>query len=296
MFNGTFPMKRKTILVLPGIENLTAISGKFSSDYTVSGGRYRDLVFKFVGTDFRILFKGKDIRDFSYVWLSSCWDDRDLAYGVSLYLQKHGIPHTPVEKEGSKIVDQILFSQSGIKIPDTCFTTRITKDVVTDLVGQTCGFPAVAKDIFGSRGQYSKMIDDKESFELVMKKLHPGRRFMYQRFIPNDYDWGVLVVNGVVKSAEKSFRAAGEFRNNACRKATELFIPVGQVPELVKEMAVKASEVLGLSWSRSDIIVHKETEEPLLLEVNRFPGTTFGSGEVHAAIAYLRARINELNK
>lgn len=289
-------MKKKTILVLPGIENLATVSNEFTSDYNVTGGRFCDLVFQFVNSDLRIYFRGKDLRAFSYVWISSYWDDRDMAYGVSLYLRKHGVPHSFVEKAGSKIVDQILFTQAGIPIPDTCFSTKLSSDTVSGLVEETCGFPAIIKDIYGARGRYSKMVERMDGFESVVKKLHPCRRFMFQRFIPNEYDWGILVVDGVVQSAEKSYRAEGEFRNNACRRATEQFVPVSEVPDRVKWIAVKAAEVLGLSWSRSDIIVHKDTEEPLLLEVNRFPGTTFGSGEINAATTFLRTRIGESAK
>ena len=287
-------MRSPKVLVLPGIENLASIAKEFSPEWSIVGGRFRDITFKFDNGKTEICFKGKDLRKYEYIWLSSGWDDRDLAYAISLYLSELKIPHTPVEKAGSKIVDQVLFTMHGIPTPVTCFTTRRSAGVAFRLVRECCGFPAIVKDIYGARGRYSKMIEKNTGLESVFKKLKPGRRFMFQRFVPNEYDWGVLVVNGEVKSAEKSYRADGEFRNNACRKAKEIFIPVGDVPDDVKEIAIKAAELLGLSWSRSDIIVNKETGEPLLLEVNRFPGTTFGSGEIVAASEYLKGRLAEV--
>ena len=52
----------------------------------------------------------------------------------------------------------------------------------------------------------------------------------------NDYDWGVLVANGEVLSAEMSFPKSGEFRNNSQNGATEVFVDVNSVPARITEM------------------------------------------------------------
>lgn len=111
---------------------------------------------------------------------------------------------------------------------------------------------------------------------------------MYQQFIPNEYDWGVLVANGKVVAAEKSYPKDGEFRNNACNGAKEVFVDVKDCPDEVKEMATSAAKALDLKWCRSDIVVDKHTGKPYLLEVNRYPGITKGTDELKAVVAHLQ--------
>jgi ribosomal protein L6P/L9E len=77
-----------------------------------------------------------------------------------------------------------------------------------------------------------------------------------------------------VVSGEKSYPSRGEFRNNTCNGAEEHFVDVESIPENIRDIAVRASGLLGLSWSRADIIIDKLTGLPYLLEVNRYPGIT----------------------
>jgi glutathione synthase/RimK-type ligase-like ATP-grasp enzyme len=115
---------------------------------------------------------------------------------------------------------------------------------------------------------------------------------MFQSFIPNQYDWGILVANGEVVSGEKSYPKDGEFRNNARNGAREDFIDVEKIPQEIKDIAIRASESLGLSWSRADIIIDEKTQKPYLLEVNRYPGVTSGSDEENGAFLFLSSHID----
>ena len=56
----------------------------------------------------------------------------------------------------------------------------------------------------------------------------------------------------------------------------------------IKNIALNAGNALSLLWSRSDIIVDKNTHLPYILEVNRFPGITMGSTEVDGANNFIK--------
>jgi len=68
-----------------------------------------------------------------------------------------------------------------------------------------------------------------------------------------------------------------------------VFVETKDIPRPIQDIAIKASEILGLSWSRSDIIVDKNTDIPYLLEVNRCPGITSGTSEVFGAQQFLKS-------
>jgi len=291
-------MRKKNfkLLILPSVKNTTEVVDKFPFPVKLTKGKFKDLAFSFQDQEITISINGTDLREFSLVWLSSNWNSRDLAYAVKLYLKKYKIPCTYVEKGTSKITDQMSFSLNKIKTPKTLFlgTKKIKKNLAR--IEEFCGYPLIVKDTKGSRGAHSILAKNSKELLEKMKKLPKHKKYLFQEFIPNDYDWGVLVANGKVVSGEKSYPCFGEFRNNACNGAEEFFIDPKDIPIKIQKMALKTSKALGLSWSRSDIIIDKNTQEPYLMEINRLPGITPKTTEVDGAYEFLASQVVFANK
>ncbi|MBN1618358.1 hypothetical protein JW887_03380 [Candidatus Dojkabacteria bacterium] len=283
------------VLIIPRVENFDTAEKKFSN-IEFHKSYFNNISFKFVTNEVKVRYKDIDCKDFDLVWVSSYWGTRDLAYALHLYLNKHKVKHTETEKLGSKVVDHMFFALNGIPSPNTFFinSKRISKFV--EEIEDVCGYPLIIKDIRGCRGKNSFLVNNREELYQAQKDFKPGTKYMYQRCIPNDYDWGVLVSNGKVAATEKSFPQKGEFRNNACNGAKEIFVDTNECPTEIKNIAIEAAKVLGLSWSRSDIVVDKNTGKPYLLEINRYPGITKGTDEVIAVIDYVSSLIKKNNE
>jgi len=133
-----------------------------------------------------------------------------------------------------------------------------------------------------------------EDLSRKIGELPKHKKFIFQKYITNEYDWGVMVANGVVVSGEKSYPREGEFRNNTCNGAEEVFVDPADIPEHIKRIAIETSSALGLAWSRSDIIIDKDTHRPYVLEVNRLPGLTSKTSEVEGAYTFLSSQIKAL--
>lgn len=286
------PQENFTLLSLPTVLNTQHVIKKFPFPITLTKGRYENTVFSIRKGELKIFHDTVDIGTFSFVWLSSGWSQRDLAYAVNLYLNHTKTPHSYVEKNSSKITDYAIFSLNSLPIPDTIFVNRRMIEKNISLIKEVCGFPLIIKDTMGCQGKYSSLAHSEAELLEKMRELPKTKKFIFQRFIPNDYDWGVMVANGEVVAGEKSYPAHGEFRNNTCNGARECFIDIKEIPEHIKKMAIAASDLLGLSWSRTDIIVDKNTDSPFILEVNRFPGITAKSHEVEGAYTFLASHIN----
>jgi hypothetical protein len=281
-------MKRKNdLLFLPAKSNYEEIIEKISTPLNFIKGQYRNLEFRFKNNRLSLVHLGVDIKEFPNVWLSSNWRTRDLAYAVYIYLDHFKTHHTYVEKATSKITDQVFFTLNNISTPSTFFIDNQDISEYVETIEDVCGYPLIIKDTTGSLGKHSVYVSNRIELLEKSKKLPKHKKFLYQKFIPNDYDWGVLVANGKVVSAEKSYPKTGEFRNNLCNGAREVYMEIKSVPAEIKEMALKASKALDLSWSRSDIIVDRSTGTPYLMEVNRFPGVCSGTMEVSGAQEFL---------
>jgi len=283
--------KKLKLLVLPSVSNMDQVVKKISLPVDLTKGRFKNIEFIFKDNQVSVLHKNIDLKNFSFVWLCSSWGSRDLAYAIQLYLDFHKIPHTHVEKGTSKLTDQMALSLENIPVPDTLFFGH--KDVRKSLsqIQKVCGYPLVIKDIRGSRGAHSLIINSEAELLEKITALPRHKSFIFQKYIANEYDWGIMVANGVVVSGEKSYPCQGEFRNNTCNGAQEVFVDPLDIPQAIKEIAIKNSVLLNLSWSRSDIIIDKNTQRPYVLEVNRLPGISAKTSEVEGAYKFLSSQI-----
>lgn len=280
-----------TLLTIPSARHVDQVLKKFSFPIEHTRGNYKHLEFIFHNGSTEVLHDGRAIRDFSFVWLSSGWSYRDFAYALHLYFESTSTPHSYVEKNTSKVTDCMVFAVNGLPIPDSIFVNRAYIERNLPLIKKVCGYPLIIKDIRGAKGKDSKYVAAESELLSIMARLPKNKKFLFQRYIPNDYDWGIMVANGIVVAGEKSYPSEGEFRNNTCNGAREYFIDVAHIPQPIKDIAIKASERLGLSWSRADIIIDQRTGLPYLLEVNRYPGITSQSHEVLGAYSFLASHI-----
>ncbi|MFC1644798.1 RimK family alpha-L-glutamate ligase [Patescibacteria group bacterium] len=283
--------KHFKLLVLPSVRNMQKVIDKFPFPVDLTKGQFNKLEIIFNKGDVTILYDGVDLREFSFVWLCSSWVSRDIAYAVQLYLDKNDIPNTPVEKSTSKLTDHMLLALNNITSPDTLFIKHKNVEKYLVQIENTCGYPVVVKDTKGSRGTHSIIAATEKELLEKIKELPGHKNYLFQRHIANEYDWGIMVANGVVVSGEKSYPCEGEFRNNACNGAKEVFIDLAEIPQQIKQMALDCSDAIDLDWSRSDIIIDKNTQEPYVLETNRFPGITPETSEVDGAYAFISSQV-----
>lgn len=283
--------KKFNLLALPSVGNMQQVVDMFPFPINLTKGSFKKVEVLFKNGNVSILHDGVDIRNFSFVWLSSSWDSRDLAYAVKLYLNKSKIPCSHVEKGTSKLTDHMIFGLEKIPSPDTVFVDVGNARNNLFQIEKICKYPLLIKDIKGSRGLYSKFISNREELLEKIKSFPKHKKFFFQQYIPNEYDWGVMVSNEKVVSSEKSYPCRGEFRNNACNGAKEIFINSSDVPQDIKKIAIKTSKALGLVWSRTDIVIDKKTKKPYVMEINRFPGITSETSEVKGAYDFLSSQI-----
>lgn len=267
------------------------VSRQLNKKVKLIRGHYRNVEIIISTNDIRILIDKKDIREFDYVWVTGSWSKRDFAHVISLYLTHHNRPHTSVNEGAgtTKLVDMAQFALGGLSQPRSYFCASTEYVRRAEEIATVCKFPVIAKDVRGTFGRKSFLATDLKDLKEKLFAIDEYVDFIFQEYIDNDYDWGVIVGNDTVLSAEKSYRKQDDttFMNHASGGATEVFVPVTEVPNEITKMATKASKILQLNWARSDILVSKKTGLPYLLETNRSPRMTSKSTEVAAFAKYI---------
>jgi len=243
-----------------------------------------------------------DINDYDVLFFRTTgkhWEEVDL---ILRQAQDHQVVVDPIVQSGKpsmacKAYQMLKLREAGIEVPKTVYGSlwylfEIMEQSQRSFVGaHTCvshapavlqkrpfapfEFPVIIKGSGGDRGtRVFKAENLKELEELVLKlrssETEEGKRYMLQEYIPNDGDYRVLVLgNKVLGVMKRSSQKAGEFRNNYSAGGT---VEIADLPEEIKQLAVRAAEVCGLAVAGVDVAFRDFDEtKPVIWEVNKGP-------------------------
>jgi len=279
----------RKILALGGHTEMKILDAQLQidHDYQLTVASFGDIEFFIKKNNPLITLFGKDLTEYDFVWIHSSWAPRSVAYAVSLYLKHKKVAHTPVEHEGSKLVDMLSLSIENISIPNTYFSTTPRLVQRLDSIVGYCGYPFIMKSTRGTCGKDIFLIRDAKDFATAILDLESKVQYICQKFIPNTFDYRVIIGKGEMLSAEKRTRQPGEYRNNVFLGASEHFFKLCDVPKGVHRIAQKSSALLGLDWSGVDIVTSTKTGMNFVLELNRRPALTEGAVDVTAAFNHI---------
>ncbi|MFZ6022213.1 MAG: ATP-grasp domain-containing protein [Patescibacteria group bacterium] len=286
-------MTRKRVLVFNPPISFREIRRKLTQRVKLVRGYYRDVEICFEQNGITIRLNGIDLREFDFVWVSGSWSKRDIAHAISLYLAHYNRPHTIVSEGAgtSKLVDMVHYALHKLPQPKSYFCTNTEYLRRAEAIGEFCQFPLIAKDVKGTFGRKSFLANNLTELKQHLFSIDDTTDYIFQEFIPNQYDWGIIVGNGTILSAEKSYRniESTAFMNHASAGAKEVFVPIEKVPKKIASLALKANNILSLQWARSDIVIDQETQKPYMLETNRSPRMTRRSTEVDAFATFINS-------
>jgi len=137
-------------------------------------------------------------------------------------------------------------------------------------------FIAKAADAFG--GAMNFLVTDYSDLKTALN-AHKEQFFVLQEFIPNNFDYRVIVMDGVIKLVMRRSRDAssGSHLNNTSAGATGEFVSIDQLSNEMQEDALKAATLtLRSDFAGVDLIVDSKTGQHYILEVNEAPAIQTG--------------------
>jgi RimK family alpha-L-glutamate ligase len=197
-----------------------------------------------------------------------------------------------IKREGVVVVDPLVLSgkpsmackawqmlmlkTAGIEVPKTVYGSLwYLYEEMAKFPISNFQFPIIIKGSGGDRGTRVYKADNLEEMEKLVRDLRKseteeGRRYMLQEFIPNDGDYRVLVLGEKVLGVMKrSSTKENEFKNNYSAGGK---VEVADLPEEIKQLAVKAAKVCGLSVAGVDVAFRdNDFKKPVIWEVNKGP-------------------------
>lgn len=243
---------------------------------------------------------GKNLTDLSALYIANWRINPEIAMAIVTYLQRNNVPvinpeigrYLPMTKLG----EFVMMSNKDIPLPDSLF---IRHKHIKRLIKKNklpFAFPFIAKSTNGSMGSNNWLIKSSADLEQAMAEA-PDSLFVLQEFIPNDFDYRILVFGGIPRMVIKRSRQSNDTHvNNTSKGGDGMFVDLKDMDPKVLDIAIKAAEAVGRTeLGGVDIIINSETGKPYVLEVNKSPQIETGSNvqrKLDVFSDYIEERIN----
>lgn len=179
-----------------------------------------------------------------------------------------------IELVKDKLQCHQVMAYNNLPIPKTMLVKFLkdTKSVDTVIVEREIGFPAIIKNITGSKGSGVYLSDSASRFKDLMELIYannPHANIIIQKYIKNSHgrDLRVFVVGGRIVACMQRTSGDGDFKANFSRGgSTECFIVT---PE-IEWLAIETAKITGLDIAGIDLLFDEDGFK--VCEANSSPG------------------------
>lgn len=236
-------------------------------------GKGATLQARFAGDAMSFTINGEDILAYDMVWMHCTRKYQALWRAAAEYMRRNG----KVSTDQRSRAQQMLASTAGdysmacgehIRIPKSVVSLSVRRAV---RAAEEIGYPCIMKTTESRKGRGVGLAHTSADIETFFQQHdRPGLGYVIRELIPNDGDLRVLVIGGKALGAMYRQPKAGEFRANISQGGTGSIFDLTARPD-VQTMAERAAAVCGLGIAGVDIMLHRDTGEAYLLEVNESP-------------------------
>lgn len=229
---------------------------------------------------FEARVRGKKLTEYDLIYLwtvskrrwewytAAIWANRE--NGTKVINQKVVKNNFELPTSSAPIIDYYMQVKEDLPFPKT-MTVLTGKNL--DAIEHEFKYPIIVKSSLGSKGQnVYKAENRRELKEKIKLSLEKSPSAVVREFIPNEGDIRIYTVGFKAVGAMKRIPPKGDFRANISQGGTAETFDLKKAPDL-QEIAEKASKAVQVEIAGVDIILHKETGKPYILEVN--PGPQF---------------------
>jgi glutathione synthase/RimK-type ligase-like ATP-grasp enzyme len=218
---------------------------------------------------------------------------REIASSITLYLDRkkienHNSLYTSISY-GGKLFQNLLYAFNKLPIPATIFMTKKNLRSFYKELDKYFEFPIIMKATSSSLGRDNYLIDRKEDvLEIIKKYEEIDKEFILQEFIPHTYYYRILVL-GKRKIGSVLRREMHSYSNHEDQRIfndAPIEVDIKKVPRELKNIALKASKLLGLDVAGVDIITSKNGNH-YLIETNPSPDISLNTAEGTSLYKYL---------
>ena len=253
-------------------------------DLNLHQGSLKDLIIEIVDNSLIVTdsISGKKLDEFDHVYFQLWLKAQQPALAAATYLQRKNIPFIGHEILGilsaTKVGELVRLSDNNIPLPRS-FMSSYSVTLKTFKQNPPIAYPFIAKasDAFGGNMNY--LVHNYNELKTALS-AHKEMPFVLQEFIPNQFDYRVLIMNDEVKLLMKRSRnpESDSHLNNTSAGAEGVFVPIETLTRQQHDDAIKAARLtMRADFAGVDLLINSETGSHVILEVNEAPAIQTGA-------------------
>lgn len=264
----------KILILSDKIDKTLSLNIQKYSVNTIFRSSYKSLIFK-IEKDKVEIFDTLNLLDLS---------EYDLVYfkqygletrACATYLQSKNIPFLNQDLGNNfiynKLDQYVLLGSNGFLIPESIYTSHKKLKEIS----KTVSYPFILKSIVSSLGNDNFLIQSHEELIQVLDS-NPKIPFVMQEFIPNNFDYRVLILGGKLGTVlQRKRQNNSDHRNNAYLGATEE--EISSPDSKMVEISINASKLLNKNIAGVDLIFDEKTKQYYIIELNSKPSFTYNT-------------------
>lgn len=222
----------------------------------------------------------RPLTDFSIAYFKKSQASIEIARPLALIFEAQGVPvydkalmATPY---ADKLHQTVKMALADIPVPPTLYFSRDWVGEKYEYITESLQLPFIMKDLSSNRGECNFLIKNKEQFHRTLAE-NTEAEFIFQRFIPNQFDYRVYVTNHKIATLyTRTRQGADEHRNNGVLGGKVDFLTRGDLDERCQEICEKVTRLFELQIAGVDLVVATDGSGPYIFEVNNSPLTEAG--------------------
>lgn len=259
------------------------IGGFVDSNIEVKLDTFSNLTFELEEGKVFVKISGQDIRDFNLVYIRSIDSSLRFTVGTLAFcldyfkIKYFNTRFRNVRSVNDKLTSLITLSLSGLPTMPTFFCAREKVESNIDYLVKKYSYPIVVKEVATHHSKGLFVMRKREDFQKLLNRESKKRveQFLFQRFIPIEKEYRLLVLGNSVRSAQRMYRDLGGFQSYIDYDKKEEFVDVNEISSEAKEIAVQSANVLNMQVAGVDVLITEKDLEIMLIEVNSSPGFTY---------------------
>lgn len=265
---------------------------ELSIPFEVSRSYYNDIFIELPNSGnnaIRIYVNGIDIRNFDLIYFRNTQKFQPFSSTIAQYLVANNIKfidsHNYNVTAYDKLVQMMLLQINNLPTPKTLFMSPEMLPEASDKLFSYFGDKFIMKACFASHGNHNYLIKSKTEYLNIVTE-NPDKLFLFQEFIPNDYDYRLVTLGFRVEVIKKRSRVNTDSHlNNRYQGAVVEFVDKNGLDEIIK-ISEKAAELYKTEVAGVDVVIDKTNNKSYILEVNRAPDV-LDEPTMEALLSYL---------
>jgi glutathione synthase/RimK-type ligase-like ATP-grasp enzyme len=251
-------------------------------DLSLHQGSLKDLYIEIIDNTLHVTesMTGKPLDAFDFVRFELWLKSPQQALAAATYLDRNNIPFSGHEALNvlctTKIGELVRMSDGSVPLPRTFMSSYAGTLHRFKQKDAPLSYPFIAKaaDAFGGKMNY--LVHNYQELKDALS-THKEQFFVLQEFIPNEFDYRVLVMDGKISFVLKRARTGSSHLNNTSAGAEGQFVPGDELSlEMQRDALQAAALTLRSDFAGVDVIINSLNGEHAILEVNEAPAIQTG--------------------